>query len=58
MIVLAGEIIFCLIVVLFIGLITGWCLRGVQARKRLNDLENVYRINLASLESGKPLSDL
>jgi|GEM_PF-6791707 len=49
MIFLASEILFCLILSLVIGLMTGWALRGVQVRRRLRDLEKVYRINMASL---------
>ena len=51
MIYLAGEILFCLFVSLFIGFFTGWTLRGIQLKRKFKQLEKVYQINLASLES-------
>ncbi len=53
MIFLAGEILFCLILTLATGIITGWTLKGIQSKHRLKTLENLYRINMASLESKK-----
>lgn len=50
---LAAEILFYLILALIIGAMTGWALRGIQARRRLKNLEKVYRINMASLETKK-----
>ena len=53
MIYLAAEILLYLILAMIIGIITGWALRGVQTKRQLKDLEKVYRINMASLESKK-----
>ena len=48
---LAAEILLYLILAMITGIITGWALRGVQARRKLRDLEKVYRINMASLQT-------